>query len=612
MIVTSKNLRSCLAVLSIEPALAVDTETYGLNPYHGDNLFSVIVASTIQAYYFNFKDYGGELAVLTGEDLEVLRSFFLTDRLWYFHNARFDLAMLRNSGIEVGGTIHDSMAIARVLDSTLFPNQFSLNECAKKIDLAKDDAVKAWILKNKAFTETTSQGKKTKRKNLHFDRVPPEIIVPYGERDAEVTYALGAWQAAEVEKKEPLKGLPSMTQVMETERQLTRTVFEMEATGVLVDRDFCQRAIRDTDAQVGELHDKFRIATDTNYQESTLLFQRVFADEKESWVYGAVTKTGKTNPSFDSDVLATFKNPVARMVLALRKAKSDSDYFNGFLDEADDSGIIHASFNQHGAATGRFSSSNPNLQNLTKDEDEDLLREFVVRRAIVPRTGNVFHMLDYRQMEYRLMLDYAARYAHDSEGVRALIAKVLDGFCVHQATADNAGISRREAKTTNFATLFGSGITLLSHNLGTTPERARAIRASIFRAAPEIQTFISLAAGTAEKRGYVTNWFGRRCDIPDAKYAYRATNYLIQGGCADVVKVAMNRAHAYLQPFKTRIVLMIHDELVLEGPLAEAGEVVPAVKQIMETVYKYRRVPLTCDVDHSFKSLADKVEGIAQ
>ncbi len=612
MIVTRKSLRSCLAALSAEPALSVDTETYGLNPYHGDNLFSIIVASETQSYYFNFKDYTGEQVAVLMEDLELVRAFFRGSRLWYFHNARFDLAMLRNLGIEVGGTIHDSMAIARVLDSTLFPNQFSLNECARSIDMQKDDAVKTWILKNKAFTESTSQGKKTKSKNLHFDRVPLSLIVPYGEQDAEITFKLGAWQVQEVAKREVLKGLPAMWQVMENERALTRTVFEMEAAGVMVDRDFCQRAIEDTQDQVRYLRDTFYCTTGTNYQESTLLFQRIFADEKDAWTYGALTATGKTNPCFDSDALAALKSPAAAVVLALRKTKSDSDYYNGFLDEADAAGVIHASFNQHGAATGRFSSSSPNLQNLTKDEDDDLLKAFVVRRAIVPRPGNVFHMLDYRAMEYMLMLDYAARDAYDPEGVLALIAKVLGGLDVHQATADIAGVTRRQAKTTNFATLYGSGITLLANRLGTSEKEARAIRTSIFRAAPEIETLIRRATTTAEKRGSITNWFGRRCDIKDARYAYRATNYLIQGGCADVVKVAMNRVHAALQPFETRLVLMIHDELVLEGPPAEGAAVVPLVKEIMESVYPYYKVPLTCGIDHSYRSLADKIEGIAQ
>jgi DNA polymerase-1 len=355
----------------------------------------------------------------------------------------------------------------------------------------------------------------------------------------------------------------------------------------------------------------FAKITGEPFKDSTLVYQRVFQADKDRWVYGAETPTGKKNPSFDSDVLATFQNPAAKCVLDWRKAKSDANYYHGFLYEADRAGVIHASFNQHIAATGRFSSSNPNLQNLTKDEDVGLSSEFVVRRAIIPRPGNVFHMLDYDQMEYRLMLDYAARFANDADGVLALIAKVLAGLDVHQATADVAQIDRRSAKTVNFATLYGSGIKNLSGRLGVTEQRARDIRDSIFRAAPEIRQFIRRVSDTAEKRGYIVNWFGRKCSFPDATYSYRAPNYIIQGGCADIVKVAMNKIHAYLQPYQTKLVLMIHDELVLEGPPAEGPLVIPEVKRIMENVYPHRFLPLTCDVEHSYRSLADKVKGVA-
>jgi DNA polymerase-1 len=247
---------------------------------------------------------------------------------------------------------------------------------------------------------------------------------------------------------------------------------------------------------------------------------------------------------------------------------------------------------------------------LTKSEDA-AAEEFLVRRAIVPRPGMVFHMLDFEQMEYRLMLDYAARFAADREGVLSLIEKVLGGLDVHQATADVAGISRRDAKTVNFATLYGSGVANLAARLGRPEHEARAIRDSIFRAAPEIGVFIRRVTKTAEERGFIVNWYGRRCAFPDPRHAYRAPNYLIQGGCADVVKVAMNRIDDHLRGYQTRLVLCIHDEICVEGPPEEAAVVIPEIKRIMEQAYPATHVPLTCDVEHSHKSLADKEEGVA-
>lgn len=222
-------------------------------------------------------------------------------------------------------------------------------------------------------------------------------------------------------------------------------------------------------------------------------------------------------------------------------------------------------------------------------------------------------MIDYDQMEYRLMLNYAASlpsHLVQKNGVLALIEDILGGKDVHQATADLAGISRKQAKTANFALLYGSGNKLMADRLGISEAEAKGIRRAIFDAAPEVEILIRKVMGVAEKRGFVVNWFGRRCNISDSDKSFRGPNYLIQGGCADIVKVAMNDCALYLSDFETNMVLTIHDELVFEGPRAEAQVVIPVVKTIMETIYSSKHLPLTCGVDHSTLSLADKKEGI--
>lgn len=618
MIVARTNLEETLATLAPAPTLALDTETTGLRPYHGDALFSLVLHDGEKAYYFNFKTYDGIDPAHVLDRVKFgarFAAFFGGNSLrrWFLHNAKFDLAVLRREGWAVAGTIHDTMAVARVLDSTLFPNQFSLDECAKKIGYRKDDTVKSWLTETAGFTRETAPGKKTAKKNFHFEQVPFDIIVPYAERDAEITFKLGCHQLGALEKlnDEMLAAQVPATvfAVYENELMLTRTVFDMEERGVLIDRDFCARAIKDASATLLNAESKFAQSTGEAFKDSTLTYQRVFESDKERWVFGKETATGKRNPSFDSDVLQTFQSPAAQCVLAWRKAKSDANYYHGFLHEADADGVIHASFNQHAAATGRFSSSNPNLQNLTKDEDEDLKREFIVRRAIVPRPGFFFAMFDMDQAEYRLMLDYAARFATDDEGVKALIAKVLSGLDVHQATADLAGITRREAKTVNFATLYGSGIANLAGRLGVSQSRAREIRDSIFKAAPEIRTFIRRVTDAAEKRGWVANWFGRKCSFPDTRFSYRAPNYIIQGGVADIVKVGMNRVAMLLKDKRSKMVLNVHDEIILECVEDEAY-LLPEVKRTLEGVYPHRFLPLTWGVAHSFKSLADKEEGL--
>jgi len=187
-----------------------------------------------------------------------------------------------------------------------------------------------------------------------------------------------------------------------------------------------------------------------------------------------------------------------------------------------------------------------------------------------------------------------------------LIDEVLSGKDVHQATADIAGITRKEAKTTNFLTLYGGGLNKLMEGLQCSEAKAKQIQHRIYKSAPEIWRFIGKTIEDVERRGWVYNWYGRRYAFPNRRFSYRAPNYLIQGGCADVVKIAMNHIHEYLRTYKSNMVMQIHDEIVIECHEDEC-DLMPQVKSIMEEVYPYKYLPLTCGIEWSDKSLADKI-----
>jgi DNA polymerase-1 len=261
--------------------------------------------------------------------------------------------------------------------------------------------------------------------------------------------------------------------------------------------------------------------------------------------------------------------------------------------------VVRTSLDQAGTKTGRFSSSSPNLQQLTKTDDSP----FPVRGAFVPRPGYFFAMLDYEQQEFRLLLDYAGAFTRR----RSLIDAVLGGLDVHQATADAAGVSRHEAKTVNFSVIYGVGLDLLAARLKKSRREAQGIKAALFEAAPEIQVFMTQAQNIAAKRGYIVTWHGRRWHCPDSRFAYRATNAVIQGGCADVGKVAMNEVERHLARRKSRLVMMVHDELILEVHESEP-EVVEECRAIMQRVYPHKFLPLTVGADFSRRSLAEKTE----
>jgi len=284
-----------------------------------------------------------------------------------------------------------------------------------------------------------------------------------------------------------------------------------------------------------------------------------------------------------------------------------------------------------------------NCQNLTnpdKYEEQTEAALYPVRRSFIPRPGYFFAMIDFSQMEFRMMLDYAS--------ANSLINEILKGHDVHTATANVSGTSRKEAKTTNFLTAYSGGVVKLAQGLfkgklkgskaqlgaiykkmfgwRLSDEEQRAwptvtdelrtlnepyirkaydIQQSIFRAAPEIKDFLKAVQRAAETRGYVRNWLGRRYYFTDKRWAYKAPNHLIQGGSAEVTKIAMNKVDEYLKDKESKMLLSIHDELVIEVKYGEEY-VVDAIKGIMEHIYPYKRLPLLVDVEWSEKNLADK------
>lgn len=612
MIVTRRTFDFALHSLSSKDRLALDTETTGLRPYHGSVLFSIILHDGAQAYYFNFNQYDDidehdERYLTPDVFMPKLKAFCAArpSRLWIMHNAKYDMAMLANEGIELVGEIHCTMALERVRWNDLPPGSYDLANCGQRIGHAKDDTVKKYIMANGLTSPNIL--KIGKGPLLHFERVPFSLIVPYAETDARITFQLAAEQEKAFAREDQgrLAGWPRIAAVVANEKALTPTLFEIEKLGVKVDLDYCKAAMAYEASRHASAKDEFFALTGKKFKKSTPLFREIFASEQHLWgkTKARKNKSGKSGDSFDKKVMAKFKNPAAALVRAVGETKTSMDYFKGFLKHADAAGIIHTNFNQAGADTGRMSSSGPNLQNMKKPDEDDapVVTEYPVRRAIVPRDGNVFTMFDYDQLQYRLMLDYC--------GAMAVIDKVKGGLDVHGAMAEMAGISRPKAKNTNFSILFGAGDGLLATNLGVSLIEGRAIKESVFRAAPEMKTFIDKAKGKAETRKFVFSWLGRRFDYPIFRMAYTAVNKIIQGGEAEMMKLALNRVREFLSPYKTRIVLSVHDEIVCEGPPDEARELAPKIKEIMEGVYPHRHLPMTVGASYSYKSLADKEKG---
>lgn len=613
LIVTKQNCREVVERLKARDKLALDTETTGLRPYKGDRLFSIIIASHEEVCYFNFIPYEGldPDFVLGKAQREILQELFnVTSVNWFMHNAKFDMHnakfdmhMLAVSGFSLAGPVCCTYVTAKLENNSYFAG-YSLDQCVKRMDptLEKLDIAKEWMDKNGAYS-TNHLGKK----DYQFFRVPFDIITKYACMDAKLTLQLAEYQHERLAHLDShkSKSVASVRQVFANENRLLKTVFEMENRGVLIDVDFCRAAMDAENKREIEATAKFKELTGVDFVDSAKALEKAFAILGLTLPKNAKTATGQENANASYAVLEKIDHPVAKAVLLYRDAhKRKQTYFANFLFFADENNAIHGNFNQAGTVTGRFSASDPNLQNLNKENEDDEpsqeIETYPVRRAFVPRPDHCFFMVDYKQMEYRLFLDYANE--------KAVIQQVLEGVDVHQATANIAGTKRGEAKTLNFAWIYGAGNAKLAAQLKKTETEAKNLRYHMQNVLPNMGALIKKIMAAAEERGFVTNWFGRRCLFPDKKFAYKAPNHLIQGGCADIVKLGMNECHDFLKPYKSKLLLNIHDENIFEMHKDEL-HLCQQLCDIMRNAYKHIRLPMDVDASFSWKSLHDKEKG---
>lgn len=376
------------------------------------------------------------------------------------------------------------------------------------------------------------------------------------------------------------------------ENKLLHICADIEYHGIKLDIEYVKRGYELGQQKIKQAKKDFEKDTGRPYKDSPKLFAEVFTERGEKF-----PKTEKGNPSFRSEVLVHMDSPTARLINNIRSAeKITNTYFKNFLKFKDRNGYIHPSMNQAGTKTGRFSYSHPNLQNLPKESSDDSALD--VRRCfVVPDDSYFIYSFDFDQMEYKLLVDYL--------GVPGLVRLLNSGSDFHQVTADRTGVSRRQAKTLNFAMLYGVGFDELANMLGTSKRNALELKTKVYKEMPKLWDFIYEVRQKAKRRGYTFNRYNRIYKCRDGRFSYKHVNYIIQGSCADFVKEKMVDVHDYLKTSKakSRMILQVHDQLDFYIHKKETY-LIDIIKEIMEQYESISGIKMSVGVSKSERSLS--------
>ena len=564
---------------------ALDTETNSLDYMVADLVgISLSVAPDSACYIPVAHDYPGAPDQLSRDYvLDELRDWLESAKhAKVGHHLKYDAHIFARYGIRLGGIAADSMLESYVLNST-----------ATRHDM---DSVARFYLGRDTIHYEDVAGKGAKQ--LTFNEVPLETAAPYAAEDAAVTLALHQHLTTELAKTPALA-----TVYHDIEQPLVPVLIEMEQNGVALDADLLATQSHELAEKMNELEHKaheladgpFNLGSPKQLQE--ILFERLGLP--------VLRKTPKGQPSTAEDVLAELADDyeLPEVILAYRSvAKLKSTYTDKLPLDIGPDGRVHTSYHQAVAATGRLSSSDPNLQNIPIRTPEGRR----IRQAFVAPAGYTLLAADYSQIELRIMAHLSGdagltdAFANDLDVHRATAAEVF-GLAPDDVGADE----RRSAKAINFGLIYGMSAFGLAKQLGIGRGEAQQYIDTYFERYPGVADYMERIRTEAREQGFVSTVFGRRLYLPEIKskqpqrrqYAERtAINAPMQGTAADIIKRAMIVVHDWLQTsgIDARLIMQVHDELVFEVADAAVDDLAERAVAIM-TEAADLSVPLKVD-----------------
>lgn len=580
LIDTEEKRNEIIKKLLTSEILALDTETTGTDPMDAELVGMSFSITENQAFYV-------PVPAEREEAIKIVREFepvFKNEKsLKVGQNIKYDMLVLQNYGIEVRGKLFDTMVAYYVLQPELRHNMDYLAEI--------------YLHYQTIHIEELIGPKGKGQKNMR-DLSPQEVYL-YACEDADVTLKLKNILEQELKKNDAEKLF------YEIEMPLVPVLVNIESNGVRLDTEALKQSsehfttrLQSIEKEIYTLAEgEFNIASPKQVGE--ILFDKLKIVEKAK-----KTKTGQYVTS--EEVLESLRNKhdIIGKILEYRGLKKLLSTYIDALPQLINpkTGRIHTSFNQTVTATGRLSSSNPNLQNIPiRDEDGK-----EIRKAFIPDDGCSFFSADYSQIELRIM-------AHLSED-KNMIDAFLSGYDIHAATAakiykvdikEVTADMRRKAKTANFGIIYGISVFGLAERMNVDRKEAKELIDGYFETYPQVKSYMDKSIQVAREHGYVETIFHRKRFLPDINsrnavvrgYAERnAINAPIQGSAADIIKVAMARIYERFKAegLKAKMILQVHDELNFSVPAKEKEIVEQVVIEEMEKAYRMH-VPLKAD-----------------
>jgi DNA polymerase-1 len=501
-------------------------------------------------------------------------------------NLKYDMSVLARYGIEMQGIEYDTMLESYVLDSTA--TRHDMDSLARK------------YLNHKTIKYEEVAGKGAKQ--IGFEQVPLEQAVPYAAEDADITLRLHQELWPRVEAEPSLKRL-----FQEIEMPLVPVLSRMERTGVRIDSDMLQRQSGELEERLQQLEQHaFAVAGHSFNLGSPKQIGQIFFEELGLPV---IARTPKGAPSTAESVLQALADRSYELPALILEHRGLSKLKSTYTDKLPrminpDTGRVHTSYHQAVAATGRLSSSDPNLQNIPVRTEEGRR----IRQAFIPEPGYRMVAADYSQIELRIM-------AHLS-GDEGLLRAFAEGLDIHRTTAAEvfgaaspeavSSEQRRSAKAINFGLIYGMSAFGLAKQLGIERGAAQKYVDRYFERYPGVRVFMDKTRDDAHEKGYVETVFGRRLYLADidARNGQRraaaertAINAPMQGTASDIIKRAMLGVDRWIlseQP-PVRMIMQVHDELVFEVHEEAVDAAVGEIRRHMQSSAQLK-VPLVVDV----------------